>query len=136
MMFRKLYNQLKFEVVLGVRCYCPDHGIKWNAEVGVRNSELRVKENFKIQNSPFRIPKSSFTYHSIIPILRQRNKPKRIHIFSISCRISETYHWFSQRLPRFIKKTLQSDLRPTRYYYVFCKFPYTYHLLGRGDKPG
>jgi len=27
MMFRKLYNQLKFEVVLGVRCYCPDHGI-------------------------------------------------------------------------------------------------------------
>ncbi len=72
MMFRKLYNQLKFEVVLGVRCYCPDHGIKWNAEVGVRNSELRVKENFKIQNSPFRIPKSSFP---IIPSFQYSGNP-------------------------------------------------------------
>jgi hypothetical protein len=42
-------------------------GIKCNPEVGVWNSELIGKENFRVLNSPFRIPKSSFTEHSIIP---------------------------------------------------------------------
>ena len=76
-MFRKLYNQRKFEVVLGARCYCPDHGImeNWNigmnhnSEVGMRNSERREKGNaqYIIPPSALRIPKSLLTHYSIIP---------------------------------------------------------------------
>ncbi len=59
---------MKLEEVLGARCFCPAHGMKWNSEVGVWNSEIREKESFKIHNSPFRIPKSSLTHYSIIPL--------------------------------------------------------------------
>ncbi len=40
------------------------HGMKWNPEVGMWNSELKEKEYFTIHNFPFRIPKSSFTRYS------------------------------------------------------------------------
>ena len=55
--------------------------VKRNSEVGGgdcrgsisyshQNSELIEKEDFTIHNSPFRIPESSLTHYSIIPIFQ------------------------------------------------------------------
>ena len=71
--------------------------MKLNAEVGRgdcrgsisyshQNSELLEKENFTIHNSPFRIPKSSLTHYSIIPMFPPGRRP----IVSEANKLSDT----------------------------------------------
>ena len=45
-------------------------GMEWNSEVGMWNSELKEKEDFKIHHFSFQIPKSSLTHCSSFPLFQ------------------------------------------------------------------